>query len=70
MKNLIRKQSEEGGDSVRAAEEEEQTHEHEDKASSLAGGELLFLSRFFSAFAASFSALRLASASAAWFISP
>lgn len=47
MKNLIRKQSEEGGDGVRAAEEEEQTHEHEDKASSLAGGELLFLSRFF-----------------------
>ena len=47
MKNLIRKQSEEGGDGICAAEEEEQTHEHEDKASSLAGGELLFLSRFF-----------------------
>ena len=47
MKNLIRKQSEEGGDGVRAAEEEEQTHEHEDEASSLAGGELLFLSCFF-----------------------
>mgnify|MGYP001785886617 CR=1 FL=1 len=38
---LSGKESKEGGDCVGAAEEEEQTDEHEDKASSLGGGELL-----------------------------